>query len=542
MRTLPWIIRPRFRLRRPKITRLWSAVSVGTLVISLEVLAFALMLLVVFTGKRSAFLYNLGDHADALAALLLLAGFASFHYFVTRRILPHLEKYFSPRPYEERRIFFGLGQEARVATSIEQLYAAIAGRIAEAMDAGEVSILVREEASGDYVCAAFSTTSGANRNGNAEASAADKTKLKLLRDSFVVKRLSGLSTPLVLQQSEIATWRRALDKAPRQIRQARKQEHDTLRLLKSHLLVQIRTKDQMVGILSLGLRRGRFGYSTADRETLVSVAGQLALIIENSRLTERMVAQERLTRELILAAEVQRRLLPASAPEHVSLQLAGFCEPARGVGGDYYDFIVLDNERVGVAIADVAGKGMPAALLMSTVQATLRTLTVTNGALPPSVPALAQMVGKLNRLVFRSTSGEHYVTFFYAHFDHDTHRLTYVNAGHNPPLYLQRKGTNEFQRLTAGGLIAGVFEYSNYEQETIQMQSEDLLFLYTDGLTEAINRTGEEFGEARVQETLAACAGLSVNEIRDQVLRRVKDWCTGIPLYDDLTFVVMKIA
>jgi sigma-B regulation protein RsbU (phosphoserine phosphatase) len=152
------------------------------------------------------------------------------------------------------------------------------------------------------------------------------------------------------------------------------------------------------------------------------------------------------------------------------------------------------------------------------------------------------MVGKLNRLVFRSTSGEHYVTFFYAHFDHATHRLTYVNAGHNPPLYLQRKRSNEFQRLTAGGLIAGVFEHSNYEQETIQMQSDDLVFLYTDGLTEAINRSGEEFGEARVQETLTACAGLSVNEIRDQVLRRVKDWCTGIPLYDDLTFVVMKVA
>ena len=536
MRIVPWITIPRLRLRRRKIARRLSRVSIGTLVISLEVLGFILVLLFVFTGKRSVFLDDLGDHADAIAMLFLLAGFASFHYLITRRVVTYLERYASPRRYEERRIFSGLGQEARLATSIEELYAAIARRIGESLDASDVSILVREETSADYVCVAFSSNTSA-----AETSAADKTKLRLAHDAFVVKRLSGLSTPLVLQESEMDTWARALDKAPHQIRLARTREHESLRLLKSHLLVQIRTKDQMVGILSLGLRRGRFGYSTADRETLVSVAGQLALIIENSRLTERMVAQERLTRELVLAAEVQRRLLPSRAPEHISLQLAGFCEPARGVGGDYYDFIALDREQVGVAIADVAGKGMPAALLMSTVQATLRSLTVINGTLLPSVPSLAQMVGKLNRLVFRSTSGENYVTFFYALFDHATHRLTYVNAGHNPPLYLQRKRSNEFHRLTAGGLIAGVFEHSNYEQETIQMESDDLLFLYTDGLTEATNRTGEEFGEARVQETLTACAGLSVNEIRDQVLRRVKDWCTGIPLYDDLTFVVMKV-
>jgi sigma-B regulation protein RsbU (phosphoserine phosphatase) len=129
-----------------------------------------------------------------------------------------------------------------------------------------------------------------------------------------------------------------------------------------------------------------------------------------------MVAQERLGRELDLPAEVQRRLLPANPPEHASLQLAGYCEPARGVGGDYYDFIAVDENRFGTAIADVAGKGMPAALLMSSVQATLRTLTTTNDSATPVVPLLAPMVGKLNRLIFNSTSGEHYVTFFYAHF------------------------------------------------------------------------------------------------------------------------------
>ncbi|MGH9904372.1 MAG: PP2C family protein-serine/threonine phosphatase [Pyrinomonadaceae bacterium] len=144
--------------------------------------------------------------------------------------------------------------------------------------------------------------------------------------------------------------------------------------------------------------------------------------------------------------------------------------------------------------------------------------------------------------MFNSTGGQHYVTFFYASFDHANRRLTYVNAGHNPPLYLRSNESPQFQRLTAGGLIAGVFEHSHYDQESLQMQPDDLLFLYTDGLSEAMNSAGEELGETRIKETLAACVGLTVNEIRDQIVCRVKDWCKGVSLHDDLTFVVLKVS
>src|SRR4030095_7488799 len=152
-----------------------------------------------------------------------------------------------------------------------------------------------------------------------------------------------------------------------------------------------------------------------------------------------MVAQERMRRELALAAEVQQRLLPSCAPKGVGMEVAGFCEPARGVGGDYYDFINFDNSsQLGLAIADVAGKGMPAALLMSTVQATLRSLTARNGTGNAThTELLSSIVSKLNRLLFNTTNGEHYVTFFYATFDQATQQLTYVNAGHNQPLSLQ---------------------------------------------------------------------------------------------------------
>ena len=351
----------------------------------------------------------------------------------------------------------------------------------------------------------------------------------------------NLSTPLVIEPKEIETWSQALNSVLPSTRAERVNEHDVLRTLNSRILVQIRQKNELVGILSFGPRRAGFQYSIADRELLMSIAAELALVIDNARLTERMVAQERMRRELALAAEVQQRLLPSTPPTCIAMEVAGFCEPARGVGGDYYDFINFDNSQLGLAIADVAGKGMPAALLMSTVQATLRSLTARNGSTTAANYELASIVGKLNRLLFDSTNGEHYVTFFYATFDQATQCLTYVNAGHNPPLYLRAGSDSDFRELTSGGLVAGAFEHSAYEQETVQMQTDDLLFLYTDGLTEALNAEGEEFGANRIMETLKSIASQSVDQIRDEVVRRVKEWCSGMSLYDDLTFVVMKV-
>jgi len=525
MGLLPRIRIGRLKFRRTKLRRWIRRVPVTSYLLAIEVLAYTLLLIFISTGERAARLKSMGEHADVASSLLLVLVFVAFHRFARLRIVPRVEQHFFPKPYEERQVLSGLGQEARTASSTDQLYFGIVCRIAESFEAQNVALLVRDT-SGDYVCVASSLHGLIAR------------EVKLTRESFIVKRLNGLSTPLAIEANEIESWNRALANAPASLRGARAQEYDCLHLLKSHLLVQIRTKQQMVGILSLSLRRGQFRYGPADRETLTTLSEQLALVIENSRLAQRMVIQERLNRELGLAAEVQRRLLPLHVPECASVELSGFCEPARGVGGDYYDFISTNKDRVGIAIADVAGKGMPAALLMSTVQATLRSLT---GSALSADTSLAQMVSKLNRLIFNSTNGQHYVTFFYADFDETNRRLTYVNAGHNPPLWLHSNGKKQFRRLTTGGLIAGAFEDCEYDQETLQMESNDLLFLYTDGLTEAVSPAGEELGEARVEEMLAAFAHLPAQEIRDEMVREVKDWCRGAGLYDDLTFVVMKV-
>jgi phosphoserine phosphatase RsbU/P len=538
MRIFPRINRPSLKPLRQKLRRMSRHLTVARVTLGVEWLIFGAVLLLALTGSRAAFIDQFGRRGDLIALSLLIALFAWLHMTVKRWLLPRLERYFSPAPYDEHSIFFDLGQEARTAESIDQLYESIAARISESFEAGYVSVFTREEESGDYFCR-VSSAFQPGESGPADEQA--EQSLKLSRDAFVVKRLNSLSIPLVIEAAELETWTQAFNFASHAVREARQRERETLRRIKAHLLVQIRTKDRLSGVLSLSLRRGQFPYSVADRETLMSVAGQLALVIENARLAERMVAEERLRRELALAAEVQRRLLPERPPEGLAVELAGFCQPARGVGGDYYDFIKFDNQRLGVAIADVAGKGIAAALLMSTVQATLRSLSAGGNGQGPANGSLADMVATLNRLLCNSTRGANYVTFFYAQFDPATQRLAYVNAGHNPPFFFRANPSRDFRSLTSGGMFVGMFEHCGYEQEVVQMQPGDVLIAFTDGLSEALNEQGEEFDEERIKEALAATALLSVNEIRDELVRRVKEWIASAPQHDDLTFIVMKV-
>ncbi|HKG47192.1 MAG TPA: GAF domain-containing SpoIIE family protein phosphatase [Pyrinomonadaceae bacterium] len=533
MRILPRVNLPTSKAAR----RLWrkskARLNLRRIYYSVEVLLFIIIYFVVFSGGRLRTLDTFGHRTDAVVSLLLIAAFILIHITARRRLLPKIERYYAPAPYDERKIFFDLGQGSQNVTSIDQLYERVAERVRNALGASNAAIFVRDDASGDFNLRVLAA------QGRSAETDLDGKRCQLSKRAFVVRRLGNLSTPLLIEPREIETWSQALNSVLPATREERASEHEILRSLKSTLLVQIRQKNELVGILSFGPRSRGFQYSVADRELLMSIAAQLALIIDNARLTERMVAQERMRRELALAAEVQQRLLPSGAPKRVGMEVAGFCEPARGVGGDYYDFINFDSQ-LGLAIADVAGKGMPAALLMSTVQATLRSLTARNGS-KSSASELSSIVGMLNRLLFNTTNGEHYVTFFYATFDHATQCLTYVNAGHNPPLFLQADANFEVRELTSGGLVAGAFEHAVYEQETVQMKPNDLLFLYTDGLSEALNVEGEEFGSTRIEQILKTIASLSADQIRDVVARRVKEWCAGMSLYDDLTFVVMKV-
>jgi sigma-B regulation protein RsbU (phosphoserine phosphatase) len=312
-------------------------------------------------------------------------------------------------------------------------------------------------------------------------------------------------------------------------------------------------------------------YAGEDRRLLVIVGNQIATFIENMNVISRIAEEERNLREIEMAAEVQRHLFPAAGLENNDLEIYGTCLPALGIGGDYYDYFEMDEQRIGMAIADVAGKGIAAALLMSTVQASLRCQLTSRDR------SLEDVVSSMNRLLRRSTSDRGYATFFFAEFDKATRGLTYVNAGHNPPMLVRgRTGTQGeaegffgvprtprylsksvngtsaglavsvgaepvVRLLTTGGPIIGTFLDEPYEHETIQMRSGDLLAIYTDGVTEALNLAGVEFGEKRLRSILLESLGLSAREGTEKIMSQVLAWQGQAPQHDDITLIIVKI-
>jgi putative ABC transport system permease protein len=353
-------------------------------------------------------------------------------------------------------------------------------------------------------------------------------------DASLVRRLRTYSSALPISGEELMALRSwAEEHAPHHL-----EEIGVLEELQARVAVPLLSKSGISGVLLLGPAIDDREYSWAQRRALRSAAAQLTLMIENGRLAERVIEQERLRRELMLAAEVQKRLFPERVPETASLQLAGLCMPARGVGGDYYDFLDLGHGQIGIALADVAGKGIAAALLMSVVQASLRSLASSNGA------SLAELTSNLSRLLHRSTGTSSYATFFYAQVDEQRRLLRYVNAGHNPPFLLHRNGAPEapIEELAKGGMIIGMFAQANYEETEVALHTGDVLIVFSDGVTEAHNPEEEEFGEDRLKNVLRRTAHLEVNEMSSRILQELKAWMADAAQYDDLTFVLMKVV
>ncbi len=246
----------------------------------------------------------------------------------------------------------------------------------------------------------------------------------------------------------------------------------------------------------------------------------------------RLREKEALERDLEIAREVQRELLPRQAPDIRGLELAGICLPAVGVGGDYFDYLPFAEDRLGIVIADVSGKGIPAALLMAGLQASVRTLAL------PSLPP-GEVNRRLNELLLRSTSTSRYATLFLGFFDARRRILTYSNAGHYPPLHLGALGAH---RLSAGGRPLGLLEDSLYGEGAREVAPGDFLVLYTDGVVESPGAGGEEFGEARLVSIVERHRGRPLDAILAVVLEELARWRGGGPPHDDVTLVLARGA
>jgi serine phosphatase RsbU (regulator of sigma subunit) len=240
--------------------------------------------------------------------------------------------------------------------------------------------------------------------------------------------------------------------------------------------------------------------------------------------------KEALEREVEIAREVQRELLPRSVPLVRGLEIAGVCIPAIGVGGDYYDYLPLPDERIGLVIADVSGKGIPAALLMAGLQASVRSL-----ALPGVSPC--EVNRRLNDMLHQSTSASRYATLFFALYDPQDRSLQYSNAGHFPPIHI---GTHGAAYLSQGGLPIGLMPSSLYGEGRRELGLGDLLALYTDGVVETPNARGEEFGNARLVEILTRHQDIPLTDLLAMVIDAVNRWSGGGSPHDDVTLVLAR--
>ncbi len=247
---------------------------------------------------------------------------------------------------------------------------------------------------------------------------------------------------------------------------------------------------------------------------------------------EALIHLQEQEREIAEAKAIQEKLLPREIPQMPGYEIATAWQSARLVGGDYFDILPLDDKTLGICIADVAGKGMPAALLMSNLQAAVRGLSSLSVA-----PDL--LCSRLNSIVYRNTESDRFITFFYAHVDGSTRRLAYVNAGHNAPFVVRSDGSHE--RLRDGGAVLGVFASRNYDMGSAQLSAGDRVILFTDGVTEACNPAGEEFGEARLLRLLEGHRTLSANELQAKIIAVVGEFSGG-RWQDDATLLVLAVA
>jgi len=465
------------------------------------------------------------DQALAVGfSILLLA----WRFRAAKSLSTFIDKRFFRESYSSEQILAELAQQVQTFTDTRPLMDTVAKVIGDAMHVERIAILLR---SGDVFHLQLATGVNAGIDfGNEISLAAGSETISAL------SRAKGSSPNLLLDSPQ--DWAVAATDA----------ERTALKELGAEILIPLPGRSRLSGVLALGPKRSQEPYSRADRTLLQSVALHTGLAIENSELLHSLAAEaahrERNNREMEIAREVQERMFPQTLPAVPGLDYCGHCRPALGVGGDYYDFFELpstpDGSRpLGIAIGDVSGKGVSAALLMASLRASLRGMTRT------SSNDLAGMMREINLLVFEASAINRYATFFYAQYNPRTRQLTYVNAGHNAPVIIRPTSSSdgpryEVLRLELSGPVVGLLRDAEFEQSSLTIQTGDILLAFTDGISESMTVDQEEWGEDRMIACLESNAGLRADALLRALLDEATSFAAGAPQYDDMTLLVCK--
>lgn len=432
---------------------------------------------------------------------------------VSNRLQRWLDRRFFREAYDAEVVLSELSEHAQKFTDKGPLIETVSRRISQVLHVPQIAVWLRgsqvfqlEEAIGIHAA----------------------SPVALSETSATVQNLIRTNRPATIYRDRPDEW----------LAQASVEERTVLDEVNAELLLPLPGRKRLMGMMALGPKKSEEPYTPTDLHVLQSVATQTGLALEVSDLAHSLAREaaqrERINREIEIAREVQQRLFPQRLPQVPGLSLAGLCRPALGVGGDYYDVIELEGGQLGLAIGDVSGKGISAALLMASLRASLRGMTLDG----PS--DLARTMARVNRLVYEASAHNRYATFFFATYNPAARELRYVNAGHNSPLLLRHEG-NETLRLEAGGLVVGLFDQAQYQEEVVNLRPGDVLLAYTDGISEAITNDDEEFGEERMLSAGKAASGGSAEEILQAVFRAADEFTSGAPQQDDMTILIMKL-
>jgi sigma-B regulation protein RsbU (phosphoserine phosphatase) len=349
----------------------------------------------------------------------------------------------------------------------------------------------------------------------------------LSETSQAVQHLVPANQPATVYREDPDSW----------FARAGAEEQRALNAVNAEVLLPLPGRQKLMGLMTLGPKLSEEPYSPSDLRLLQSVATQTGLALEMSELVHSLAREaaqrERSNREMEIAREVQERLFPQTIPQIPGIGLAGACRPAQGVGGDYYDFIELEDGRLGLAIGDVSGKGISAALLMASLRASLR------GMMLDDPHDVARVMTNVNRLVYEASTSNRYATFFFGIFDPAMGQLRYVNAGHNPPVVLH--GGGEVTLLDGGGPVVGLLPKLTYQEQLIKLETVNTLLAYTDGISEAMTADEEEWGEKRMIEAAKEALSCSADEVIRHIFAEADKFTKAAPQHDDMTLLVMKV-
>jgi phosphoserine phosphatase RsbU/P len=458
-------------------------------------------------------------HDLAQKTIVILAGITAA--FTIRRLGDNLrtwvDRRFFRESYDAEHVLTELSEQVRSIIEPGSLLETVAARISETLHVPQVAVLL---GSAGFYRPAFAmgyaslpTVAFPSKTGTAMVLKSQKEPARVFlndRDSWLYRE-DGIGD----------------------------EERGKLAALQSELLLPLAVRDKLLGFISLGPKRSEEPYTGSDVRLLKTVAAQTGLALENANLVrtvaDEVAQRERLNREVEIAREVQERLFPQKLPIIRGLDYAGHCRTALGVGGDYYDFLALPKGNLGIAIGDVSGKGIAAALMMASLQASLRSEATR------APDNLAAAVGNINRLVYEASASNRYATFFYGQYDPAQGRFDYVNAGHNPPMIFHDGVENgTVTRLEPGGTVIGLLESAQYEQGSVRLGPGDVLVAFTDGISEAMNLDDEEWGEDRLIDAVRNCRFSSAQQLLESIFDAATKYAGTAPQHDDMTLVVVR--